>query len=80
MLETDDQAGVRDQGQRSGIEKNLTSETQSLNLKSSELDSSELEEEQWQDLVSLLETVEELVTTNSAEDLLEGLLLLGLPS
>jgi len=63
MLETDDQAGVRDQGQRSE-EKNLTSETQSLNLsKSSELDSSELEEEQWQDLVSLLETVEELVTT-----------------
>jgi len=49
MLETDDQAGVRDQGQRSGIEKN-TSGTQSLNLsKSSELDSSELEEEQWQD-------------------------------
>jgi len=30
--------------------------------------------------LSLLETVEELVTTNSAEDLLEGLLLLGLPA
>jgi len=44
MLETDDQAGVRDQGSEvRGIE-NLTSETQSLNLsKSSELDSSELE-------------------------------------
>ena len=41
-------------------------------LLSSELDTSELEEEHWQDLVSLLEAVEELVITDSPDDLLEG--------